>query len=61
MFLAVIKSSTDISFINCRLVIELFNGEIVILFFAYVKINDLLILLIVKLQIPFDNVSDVLL
>ena len=61
MFLAVIKSSTDISFINCRLVIELFNGEIVILFFAYVKINDLLILLIVKLQIPFDNVSDFLL
>jgi len=61
MFLAVIKSSTDISFINCRLVIELFNGEIVILFFAYVKMNDLLILLIVKLQIPFDNVSDVLL
>ena len=61
MFLAVIKSLTDISFINWRLVIELFNGEIVILFFAYVKINDLLILLIVKLQIPFDNVSDVLL
>ena len=30
MFLAVIKSSTDISFTNCRLVIELFNGEIVI-------------------------------